>query len=242
MIWRRRYGDDSETVKRWVEVLRRSGDSGAQIRYTLFSDWWRSVCRSSGDAENQTENGVACAGTEVMNRAGEKIERKTKSSASRGRVWNETGRQSKSSGRRNGLTDKAERGMRFDERRAANTIGRTRTDLSDRSEQGIPGRWNPEGHSATNDRHSVWLIVETTVTATRVHKNTNVCAIGVIVPTNVCVTGIIVLTNVCVIGVIVATNAKLPIDQRGSRPESRSATTHIHNYAGHFSFWSKNCI
>jgi hypothetical protein len=58
------------------------------------------------------------------------------------------------------------------------------------------------------------------VSSTEAHKNITVCAIGVIVP-----------TNVCVIGMIPGLTVQSPIDQRGSRPEGRSATTHIYDYA-----------
>jgi hypothetical protein len=118
-----------------VEALRRSGDSGAEIRCALRGDAQPSVCRSSGDAENQTQNGLACVDAEAVNRVGEKIEHETKSSASRGRVRNETGREIKSSGRRNRLTDEAERAMRSDERPGSNAISQTRADLSDRNER-----------------------------------------------------------------------------------------------------------
>jgi hypothetical protein len=44
----------------------------------------------------------------------------------------------------------------------------------------------------------------------------------------------IVVTTVCMIGVIVAMTVKPPMDQRGSHPKDRSATTHVHNWTGYF--------
>jgi hypothetical protein len=46
------------------EARCRSGDSGAQINYTLPGDAHPLVCLPSADAENQTENGLARVGTE----------------------------------------------------------------------------------------------------------------------------------------------------------------------------------
>jgi hypothetical protein len=53
---------------------------------------------------------------------------------------------------------------------------------------------------------------------------------------------VIVAMNVYVIQIILGLIVKPPIDQRDSHPEGRSATTHIHNWTGHFSFWIKSCI
>jgi hypothetical protein len=57
---------------------------------------------------------------------------------------------------------------------------------------------------------------------------------------------IVVAANICVTEMIIATKVNRPIDQMGSRPEDRSATTHIHDWMRHFSFESiiacQNCL
>jgi hypothetical protein len=49
-----------------VEAVRRSYDTGAQMAYLLDGD----LQQSGGNAQNQTENGPACANTQASNRAG----------------------------------------------------------------------------------------------------------------------------------------------------------------------------
>jgi hypothetical protein len=66
------------------------------------------VWRLSGDAENQTEDGLPSVDPEAANRVREKIQHGTKSSPSRARAWNETEWEIKSSSRRNGLSDEVE--------------------------------------------------------------------------------------------------------------------------------------
>jgi hypothetical protein len=68
------------------EAAARYGGGGAQIwrqrgvdRVTLRGDGQASVWRSGCDTEKQIENSPACADTEAVNRAGDKIKHETKS-------------------------------------------------------------------------------------------------------------------------------------------------------------------
>jgi hypothetical protein len=51
---------------------------------------------------------------------------------------------------------------------------------------------------------------------------------------------VIVATAICVMRVILNLTLQPTIDQRGSRPKGRSATAHIHDWTGNFSFWIKS--
>jgi hypothetical protein len=99
-----------------VEAVRRSGDNAAQTKCTLRDDARASVWRSGRDAEKQTENGLVCADTDAVNRAGDEIK------GQRGRVWNEVERENKSSGRSHGSRDGRERGTIWRERDRADEI------------------------------------------------------------------------------------------------------------------------
>jgi hypothetical protein len=66
-----------------VEAVRRFCDSDTEIKRALRGDVQASVWRSGGDAGNPNENSFACADTEAVNRAGDRIDKETKSSGRR---------------------------------------------------------------------------------------------------------------------------------------------------------------